>query len=316
MSDRINVGVVGVGYLGRFHALIHSRHPQVNLVGVVDSNPEQARRVADEAGCQVFETAAELLDQIDAVSVVVPTSLHLEVARPFLARGIHMLLEKPIASTVADGDEIVRLAAANNAILQIGHLERFNAGVMALAERIKKPRFIEAHRMSPFVARATDVDVVSDLMIHDIDIILALVNAEITHISAVGSSVLTNHIDIANARLEFANGAVANVIASRVSREKMRRIRVFEHQRYQALDFNDQTLDVVYPEPKEGQDWPEIEHERIAIDPVKPLDAEIDAFIRCVQTGEQPLVGGQVGQAALKVAIAVREKIEASMLNE
>ncbi len=313
MSDRINVGVVGVGYLGRFHALIHSRHPDVNLVGVVDSNPEQAAKVAGEAGCRVFERPEELLDQVDAVSIVVPTSLHLEVARPFLERGIHMLLEKPIAHTVEDGREIVRLAQANGAILQIGHLERFNAGVMALAERIRKPKFIEAHRMSPFVARATDVDVVSDLMIHDIDIILSLVNADITHISAVGSSVLTDHIDIANARLEFANGAVANVIASRVSREKMRRIRIFEHQRYQALDFNDQTLDEVYPEAHEGQDWPEIVQERLDIEPVKPLDAEIDAFIKCVQTGRAPLVGGQVGQEALEVAIAVREKIEASM---
>jgi len=304
---------VGVGYLGRFHALIYSRHPQVNLVGVVDTNAEQARKVADEAGCQAFASIESLLDQVDAVSIVVPTSLHLQVARPFLERGIHMLLEKPIAHTVSDGQEIVRLAEANGAILQIGHLERFNAGVMALAERIKQPKFIEAHRMSPFVARATDVDVVSDLMIHDIDIILALVNSDIAHISAVGSSVLTDHIDIANARLEFTNGAVANVIASRVSREKMRRIRVFEHQRYQALDFNDQTLDEVYPEPRAGQDWPEIVQERLAIEPVKPLDAEIDAFVRCVQTGEQPLVGGRVGQEALEVAIAVREKIEASM---
>ena len=295
MSDRVNVGVVGVGYLGRFHALIHSRHPDVNLVGVVDTNPEQAQKVAEEAGCQAFASIDPLLDQVDAVSIVVPTSLHLEVARPFLERGIHMLLEKPIAATVEEGREIVRLAEENGAILQIGHLERFNAGVMALAERIKQPRFIEAHRMSPFVARATDVDVVSDLMIHDIDLILSLVNADIASISAVGSSVLTDHIDIANARLEFVNGTVANVIASRVSREKMRRIRVFEHHRYQALDFNDQTLDVVYPEAREGQEWPEIVHERLEIEPVKPLDAEIDAFVKCVQTGAQPLVGCVVG---------------------
>lgn len=304
---------MGVGYLGRFHALIHSRHPRVNLVGVVDPNRAQAEKVAAEAGCEVFGDAAALFDKVDAVSIAGPTSLHLEMARPFLERGIHVLLEKPIAHTVADGAEIVRLAEANQAILQIGHLERFNAGVMALAERIKKPRFIEAHRMSPFVARATDVDVVSDLMIHDIDIILSLVNADIAGISAVGSAVLTDHIDIANARLEFSNGAVANVIASRVSREKMRRIRVFEHHRYLALDFNDQTLDEVYPAPREGQQWPEIVHQRLDIEPVKPLDAEIDAFIRCVQTGAQPLVGGRVGQEALEVAIAVREKIEDSM---
>lgn len=305
--------MVGVGYLGRFHALIHSRHPDVDLVGVVDTNPDQARKVAEEAGCQVFSDCTALLGQVDAVSIVVPTSFHLDVARPFLEQGVHVLLEKPIAVTAAQGGEIVRLAEQAGVVLQIGHLERFNAGVMALAERIKQPKFIEAHRMSPFVARATDVDVVSDLMIHDIDIILALVNADISHISAVGSAVLTDHLDIANARLEFSNGAVANVIASRVSREKMRRIRVFEHHRYQALDFNDQTLDEVYPQPREGEEWPEIVHERLEIEPVKPLDAEIDAFVKCVQQGRPPLVGGRVGLEALEVAIAVREKIEASL---
>ncbi len=312
MSDRIAVGVIGVGYLGRFHALIHSRHPGVDLVGVVDADPETARRVAEETGCQAYDNAADLLDKVDAVSVVVPTTAHLEVARPFLEHGIHMLLEKPIAPTVEEGREIVRLAEANGAILQIGHLERFNAGVMALADSIERPKFIEAHRMSPFAARATDVDVVSDLMIHDIDIILSLVNADITHISAVGSRVLTEHIDIANARLEFANGAVANVIASRVSRDKMRRIRVFEYHRYQSLDFNDQSLDVVYPREQPGEDWPEIVTEHVAIEPVKPLDAEIDAFVSCIRHGTSPLVGGAVGLKALDVALQVSEKIRAS----
>ena len=181
---------------------------------------------------------------------------------------------------------------------------------MALAERIKSPRFIEAHRMSPFVARATDVDVISDLMIHDIDIVLSLIDSEISHISAAGAAVLTDHLDIANARLEFANGAVANVIASRVSRERMRRIRVFEHQRYQSLDFIDQTLDIAYPEKKAGAEWPEIVAKRIEIEPVKPLDAEIDAFVRSIRTGEPPLVGGEVGLRALDVALQVKEKIE------
>lgn len=309
MSDRIAVGVIGVGYLGRFHALIHSRHPEVELVGVVDTDPSVAARVAEEAGCEAFTDAAQLLDKVDAVSVVVPTTVHLAVARPFLERGIHMLLEKPIAHTVEDGREIVRLAEAHQAILQIGHLERFNAGVMALAESIERPKFIEAHRMSPFAARATDVDVVSDLMIHDIDIILSLIDADITHISAVGSAVLTEHIDIANARLEFANGAVANVIASRVSRDKMRRIRIFEYHRYQSLDFNDQTLDVVCPREQAGEEWPEIVTERVAIEPVKPLDAEIDAFVQCIKTGAEPLVGGRVGLKALDVALQVSDKI-------
>lgn len=309
MVDKLRVAVLGVGYLGRFHALIYSRHPQVELVAVLDPDTERCRQVAAEAGCQVCSDPQWLAGQVDAVSVVAPTSLHLQVARPFLQRGIHVLMEKPIAGDLAEGGELVDLAKASGSVLQIGHLERFNAGVMALAERISAPRFIEAHRMSPFVARATDVDVIADLMIHDIDIILSLVGAEIAQISAVGSPVLTPHIDIANARLEFTNGTVANVIASRVSREKMRKIRVFEPTRYQALDFNAQTLDLVYPREQADEPWPEIVTERLDIEPVKPLDAEIDHFVRCIRTGERPLVPGEVGLKALDVALQIREKI-------
>jgi len=307
---KIAVGVAGVGYLGRFHALIYARHPGVELVGVADTDAGTAAKVAEEAGCQAFTDAGELLDRVDAVSIVVPTTAHLAVTRPFLEAGRHVLLEKPIATTVAEGREIVSLAERHGVILQIGHLERFNAGVMALAKGIRSPRFIEAHRMSPFVARATDVDVISDLMIHDIDIVLSLIDSEIVHISAAGAAVLTDHLDIANARLEFANGAVANVIASRVSRERMRRIRVFEHQRYQSLDFIEQTLDIAHPVKKEGAEWPEIAAERVAIEPVKPLDAEIDAFVASVRSGKPPLVGGVVGLRALEVALQVKQRIE------
>ena len=307
--DKLRVGVAGVGYLGRFHALIYSRLPEVELVGVADTRPETARAVAAETGCTAFDDPAALVGQVDAVSVVVPTTLHLEVARPFLARGTHVLLEKPIATNVAEGREIVRLARAAGAVLQIGHLERYNAGVMALASQIERPRFIEAHRMSGFVARATDVDVISDLMIHDIDIILALVGSELTSISAAGTPVLTRHIDIANARLEFANGTVANVIASRVSRDKSRRIRVFQENRYLSLDFIEQRLDVVYPRARPGEEWPEIVTERIAIEPVKPLDAEIADFVSAARARREPLVTGEVGLEALEVALAVRERI-------
>ncbi|MCW8906964.1 MAG: Gfo/Idh/MocA family oxidoreductase [Sedimenticola sp.] len=309
MSKKIRVGVVGVGYLGRFHALIYSRMPNVELVGVVDSNRETALRVAGECGCEGLEQAGQLLGKVDAVSIVVPTSAHLDESRPFLRAGVHMLLEKPIASTVEDGEEIVRLADEAGVILQVGHLERFNAGVMALAERIRKPRFIEAHRMGGFVERATDVDVVSDLMIHDIDIILSLVKSDITAISAVGTPVLTEHVDIANARLEFANGTVANVIASRVSEKKMRRIRVFEQNRYESLDFIDQRIETAYPKPRPGETWPEVVMETLDIEPVKPLDAELAAFVDSVATGTPPLVDGRVGQEALQVAMRVKREI-------
>jgi predicted dehydrogenase len=311
MSNKVRVGVVGVGYLGRFHALIYSRMPGVELVGVVDTDAARAQEVAGEAGCPALPHHDDLLERVDGVSIVVPTTLHLEMARPFLERGIHMLLEKPIAPSYEEGEAIVRLADQHGAILQIGHLERFNAGVMALAQRIDRPRFIEAHRMGGFLERATDVDVVSDLMIHDIDIILSLVKSDIVSIAAVGTPVLTRHVDIANARLEFANGTVANVIASRVSDAKMRRIRVFQPNGYMSLDFAGQTVDVAYPRPRPDREWPDIVRERIELEPVKPLDAELDAFVDTVRTGAQPLVAGRVGLEALDVALQVREKIQA-----
>ncbi|HEC15099.1 MAG TPA: Gfo/Idh/MocA family oxidoreductase [Sedimenticola sp.] len=310
MTNKTRVGVVGAGYLGRFHALIYSRMPDVELVGIADTDAGTAASVAAECGCEAFADGRDLLGRLDAVSIVVPTTAHLEVARPFLEQGVHMLLEKPIASSAEEGREIVRLADEAGVVLQIGHLERFNAGVMALAGRISRPRFIEAHRMGGFVERATDVDVVSDLMIHDIDIILSLVNSEITAIAAVGTPVLTPHVDIANARLEFASGAVANVIASRVSEKKLRRIRVFEENLYQSLDFIEQRIETARPRPRPGSDWPEILVEKVDVAPIKPLDTELAAFIDCVTTGAAPLVDGRVGLEALEVALQVKEKID------
>ncbi len=311
MTAKVRVGVVGVGYLGRFHALIYSRMADVELVGVVDADPLRAADVAAEAGCVAFADALALADAVDAVSVVVPTTAHLEVAAPLLRRGIHMLMEKPIAATVEEGAELVRLADASGAILQIGHLERFNAGVMALAQRITAPRYIEAQRMGEFVERATDVDVVSDLMIHDIDIILSLVDSEIHNITAVGSPVLTSHIDIATAQIEFVNGAVANVVASRVSDKKMRRIRVFQPGMYLSLDFIDQTIDIAEPRLVSGAERPEIARQRTQVEPVKPLDSEIASFIACVRDGNSPIVDGRVGLKALAVALQVKGKIRA-----
>jgi predicted dehydrogenase len=309
MERPVRVGVVGVGYLGRFHALIYSRLDGVELVGVADTDAARAAQVAAEAGCAAHADPAALLGQVDAVSVVVPTTAHLDVARPYLEAGVHMLLEKPVAPDMEQGREIVRLAEASGAILQIGHLERFNAGIMALAARIDRPRFIEAQRMGGFKERATDVDVVSDLMIHDIDIILSLVGDALTDVRAVGTSVLTEHVDIANARLEFADGAVANIVASRVSDQTTRRIRVFQPGAYLSLDFVGQTLDIARPVPQPGQPRPDIVRERIAVEPVKPLDAEIAAFVDSVRTGRRPLVDGAVGLRALEVALEVGRRM-------
>lgn len=309
MSDPLRVAVIGTGYLGRFHALIYSRMADVDLVGVVDTNPERAAAVAAEAGCLVYGCSEDLLDQVDAVSIVVPTTQHLAAAAPFLSRGTPVLLEKPIAADLTAAREIVRLAETSGALLQIGHVERFNAGVMALAERIQAPIYLEAQRMGGFVERATDVDVVSDLMIHDIDIILALVGVPISQIAAVGASVLTEHVDIASARLEFVNGTVANVVASRVSDRTTRRIRVFQPGRYLSLDFIEQTIDIAEPRPRPDAPRPEIVRERIQIEPVKPLDLELAEFVRCVRTGRPPLVDGRTGLEALEVALEVRAKI-------
>lgn len=314
VKQKIRVGVVGVGYLGRIHARIYARMEAVELVAVVDTNPQTAQAVAEECRCAAYTDANQLLGKIDAVSIVVPTSFHRDAAQPFLQAGIHMLLEKPIAPSYEESLQIVEWAEQSGVILQIGHLERFNAGVMALAERTKNPRFIESHRMGEFVARATDVDVVTDLMIHDIDIILSLVKSKIRYISAVGTPVLTHHLDIANARLEFDNGAVANLTASRVSDKKLRRIRIFEEHRYEALDFVNQQIESVCAQPAEveGQ-WPKIVREEVTVAAQQPLDAELACFIRSVQTGEPPLVTGRVGLEALEVALQVRAKIQENL---
>jgi predicted dehydrogenase len=309
MTQALRVGVVGVGYLGRFHALIYSRLPGVHLVGVADIDGTRAEAVASEAGCSAFADPFALIGAVDAVSVVVPTTAHLDVAGPYLRRGVHMLLEKPVAPDLAQGSEIVRLAEAAGVTLQIGHLERFNAGIMELARRIDAPRFIEAQRMGGFTERATDVDVVSDLMIHDIDIILALVDSDLADVRAVGTPVLTDHVDIANARLEFVNGTVANVVASRVSDRTTRRIRVFQPRGYLSLDFVAQTLDIAAPVSRADAARPEIARERLQVEPAKPLDREIEAFVRCVRNGERPLVHGAVGLKALEVALQVRARM-------
>ncbi len=309
MPESLRVAVVGVGYLGRFHAKIYSELAGVELVTVVDTDPERARAVAEEYGCAWTTDAMELPGAIDAVSVVVPTRDHLAVARPLLEAGIHMLLEKPIARTTEEGEELVRLADQRGVLLQIGHVERYNAGVMALAAHVHEPRFIEAHRIGGFPARATDVDVVTDLMIHDIDIILSLVGAPIRTVSAVGLPVLTKHVDIANARLEFDNGCIANVTASRVSNQTLRHIRIFEAHSYEALDFIEQKGEVVRAMRHADQEWPEIVREPFGIEPRKPLDAELADFAAKVREGGTPLVDGRAGLEALRVAQLINRRM-------
>lgn len=307
----IRVAVVGVGYLGSIHARIYARLEGVELVGVVDSDRERAEQVAAETGSKPFGEISQLIGQIDAVSVVVPTTLHREIALPFIEAGIHLLLEKPVAPTVKEAEAIVAAAEEAGIILLVGHLERFNAGVMRLAERVGKPRFIEVHRLGTFVERATDVDVVTDLMIHDIDIVMELVEETLVGVSAIGAKVVTDQVDIANARLEFKNGVVANVTASRVSNKRFRRIRVFGENGYHALNFSDQQIDMVTTgECPPGARFPELLSEKLEVEPRPPLDAELEHFVDAVRNGLKPLVSGHQGVEALRVAALVREKIE------
>lgn len=309
MSQTIRVGVVGVGYLGRIHAKIYAAMPGVELVGVADTDAAARDAVAVQYGCRPFTRAEDMIGKVEAVSIVVPTVHHLETARPFLTAGVHMLMEKPLAPTFDEARELVALAERSGKVFQVGHLERFNAGMMELARRVVAPRFIEVHRIGSFVERATDVDVVTDLMIHDIDIVLDLVRRPIRSVAATGVPVMTDHVDIANARLEFEGGAVANVTASRVSTKKQRRIRVFAHNAYYALDFVDQQVEVAEAIPSPGGGRPEIRQEKLAIEPTPPLDAELAAFIDCVRTGATPLVTGAAGLEALRVAMLVKERM-------
>lgn len=310
----IKVAVVGVGYLGSIHAKIYHSMPDVELVAVVDSNAKTAATIAKKYACKALHSSEQLAGLVDAVSIAVPTSLHCAVAKVVLQSGMHVLLEKPIAPSVAESRTIIELAAQQQAILQIGHLERFNPGVMKLVELTQNPRFIEANRLSTFVERAVDVDVVADLMIHDIDIVLSLVPAKIKSISASGARVVTEHVDIANARLEFANGAVANVVASRVSRKPFRRIRVFSQDTYLGLNFIDQQIDYVYRSANNsGSKFPKLIEQQLAVKPQLPLNAELAHFVECVRHNRKPLVSGEDGLIAVQVAQQVQQKISESM---
>jgi len=314
MSKLLRVGVVGVGYLGKFHARIYNRMADVELVGVADTDKTTAETIAEECGCEAFTDPTALVGKVDAVSIVVPTIYHLEVARPYLEQGTHMLMEKPIAPDLAAGTELVALADKAGVTFQVGHLERYNAGVQAIIERAKDPRFIEVHRLGTFVQRATDVDVVTDLMIHDIDIVMAMVASPIKNIAAAGTSVLTDHVDIANARLEFENGAVANVTASRVSNKKFRRIRVFSKSNYYGMNYEDQQLEIVTAKHgnKEG-DMPDIISETLTVETQLPLDAELADFVTSIKEKRKPKVDGATGLEAMRVALAVKERIAACL---
>ncbi|BAO27973.1 Gfo/Idh/MocA family protein [Sulfuritalea hydrogenivorans] len=313
MSTPLRAAVIGVGYLGRFHAQKYASLPDVELVGVVDAHPETARRVAKELGVAAFTDYRELLDagRVDLVSVASTTETHHAVARDCLAAGVHVLAEKPITVTVAQADELVALADAKKLVLQVGHLERFNPAWLAVKDKITRPVFIEAHRMAPFKARGIDVSVVLDLMIHDLDLILPLVGSPVADLRASGVSVLTDGIDIANARIEFANGCVANLTASRTSTASLRRLRVFQHHEYISIDFGDRRIGISRKREALVEGEPPLDTETFQQPPGDALMTEIVAFVAAVRHGTPPVVSGREGRDALAIALEIDRMIAA-----
>jgi predicted dehydrogenase len=305
----LRAAVVGVGYLGRFHAEKYAAHPGATLVGVADVDGDRARAVARELGVPAVTDHRVLLGQIDCASVAVPTQHHYAVARDLLEAGVDVLVEKPLTPSVEEGKALVELAARGARVLQVGHLERFNPAVLALEGVITQPRFIECHRLAPFNERGTDVDVVTDLMIHDLDVILSIVPSALRSVEAVGVPVLTPSVDIANARLRFANGCIANVTASRVSLKRERKLRIFQADAYLSVDYGEQRVQICRREPgDDGQTTLTIENR--SVPEGDALESEIDAFLRAVREREAPPVSGWDGLRALEVVQVIRESLE------
>jgi predicted dehydrogenase len=297
--------VIGVGHLGQHHARLLSGMTGVDLVGVVDTKPGRAAEIAAKYGSQPFMHAAEVLDRVDAVSVAVPTVAHLEVARPFLERGIPVLVEKPLAASLADADVLIDLAARHRTVLATGHTERFNPAVEAALPLVARPRFIEVHRLGTFPDRSLDIDVIFDLMIHDLDLLLATVRSEVESIEAVGVNVLTPRTDIANARLRFASGCIANLTASRISRDRVRKARFFQQESYVSIDYAAQEVEVYRLVPQNGR--PTIEGGRLDVAREEPLQRELADFLDALRTGRPPGVTGRAGRDALALATRVNE---------
>jgi predicted dehydrogenase len=307
----IKVAVVGVGALGSHHARIHAGSPESDLVAVVDNRPDRARETAAAYGCKAITDYREVLGQVEAVSLAVPTELHGEIGSELLSHGIHVLVEKPMAASLQEADRLMQARKSGGAILQVGHSERFNPALAAVAGYVTNPGFFEAHRLGVFVPRSLDIDVVLDLMIHDLDLILRLVPSRVKEIKAVGIPVLTHRIDIANARLEFDNGCVANVTASRVSNEKVRKLRFFQPHDYVSVDFFKQEVEM-YSLVESGA-GKAIVQRQVEIVRGEPLRLEIEAFLRAVRGGEEgkgiPPCSPEEGKRVLSLALEILERL-------
>lgn len=304
--SKIKTAVVGVGYLGKFHADKYADLPNSELVAVVDTDKSAAKAIAEKLGVDALTDYRSLLGKVDAVSIAAPTTLHYQIAKDFLQHGSHVLIEKPITVTLKEADELIELAKANNKLIQVGFLERFNAAILDLDTNNVQPLFIESHRLAPFNPRATDVNVILDLMIHDIDIILNIIRSDVKSISASGTPVLTKSTDIANVRIEFENGAVANVTASRASMKTERKMRLFQPNSCVTIDFQNRVMNVYSKGEKEMfPGIPEIEIQESVYENNDALKAEIIAFLDSIENNKPALVSGEDGRKALATAIEI-----------
>jgi predicted dehydrogenase len=308
LEDSITAAVIGVGYLGKFHAEKYAASEKVKLVAVVDIDQKRGNEVGGSVGVPALTDYRALFGQVQCVSIAVPTRFHYRVARDFIEAGIDVLVEKPLTADIAEARALVEAAKARNVVLQVGHLERFNPAIRRLEGIIREPKFVECHRLAPFVERGTDVDVVLDLMIHDIDIIASLVRSPLQRVEAVGVPVLTDKPDIANARINFANGCIANVTSSRVSLKRERKIRFFQPDAYISIDY-DQRRAQVYHKPAPGAGWLDIRAENIEIKDGDALADEIDSFVDCVRERTLPVVGGADGLRALEIASMISSQL-------
>jgi predicted dehydrogenase len=307
-DPRIPVGVVGAGYAGRLHAEKYARSPRARLIGVVDIDPDRSEEVAREWGVVALTDYRDLFDRVRCVSVAVPTRLHYEVARDFLSAGIDVLVEKPMTADLEEARRLVALAGETGLMLQVGHLERFNPAIRRLEAAVQNPQFIECHRLASFVERGTDVDVVLDLMIHDIDVISSLVRSPVARVEAVGVAVLTDKPDIANARIRFDSGCIANITSSRVSTKRERKIRIFQPDSYISIDYDQKRAQIYRRVRKPEGSW-DIQGETIEIREGDALADQVDSFLDSVATRRRPLVSGEEGLRALEIAGLIREHL-------
>ena len=308
---KLRIGVIGVGYLGRYHAEKYTNMNDVELVGVADIDKSRARTAAEKFSTAPFFDHRDFLGRVDAVSVVVPTPDHFAISQFFLENDIDVLIEKPMTTNLEEADALIRFAETRGLIIQVGHLERFNPAVVALQDIVKKPMFIESHRLSVYQERGTDVSVVLDLMIHDIDIILNFVKSDVKSIHAAGIPVISHHVDIANARLEFESGCVANVTASRISMRQERKIRLFQRDAYISVDFANHEITVITRDgTKESGIIPGMDIKQLCFTKGDALEDELTAFVRAVNRREAPEVTGQMGRDALKIALNIMDQIQ------